>query len=511
MQITPSRPSRRGPRIALAAALLAGTALAGFAAGNAGLAASGPAAAPAAPVQAPPVTGLPDFTGLVASVHAAVVSVTTMLKVHNTAMVGPGPQMPFPFPFPFRMVPGGPMQPGPMQGQPVEARGSGFLISADGYIVTNNHVVKNARSISVTLTDGTRLPARIVGTDPRTDLALLKIDAGRPLPYVLLGDSNKARPGQWVVAMGNPFGLGGTVTAGIVSALGRNIGDGPYDKFIQTDAPINEGNSGGPLFNQKGHVIGVDTAIISPSGGSVGIGFAIPSDTVRTVIAQLRKSGHVVRGYLGVEAQLITPAMADALGLSHGNAEPSGALIASVEPGSPAARAGLQPGDVIAAVDGQKIGNPQDLAVDIAAIKPGRTASVRYLRNGKQRVARIALAELPTSLGGAAPAGPAAHARVGLALAPITPDVRRQLNLPGSVDGALVAGVAPGSPAAAAGIEPGDVVVGVGTGAVHSATEAADAIRAAERHGAKALALRILHHGQPGFVAIELGNGPKAG
>ena len=227
------------------------------------------------------------------------------------------PQLPgFPPGFPFG---GAPAQP-----QAVEAKGSGFIINSSGIVVTNNHVVKDAKTVSVTLSDGTSYPAKIIGTDPKTDLAVLKINVGHPLPYVELGSSKKVEPGEWVVAMGNPFGLGGTVTAGIVSALGRNIGDGPYDRFIQIDAPINEGNSGGPLFDQHGQVIGINTAILTPSGGSVGIGFAIPSDMVKRVVTQLVDSGKVTRGYLGVAAQQISPQMAQAMGLPSVDRPPMG-------------------------------------------------------------------------------------------------------------------------------------------------------------------------------------------
>ena len=299
-------------RATLAAVLLAGTALGGFAIGHAAPTpavgsqpSSSAAESTGAPVNPPGATvaphTLPDFTQLVSQVKPAVVSITTKLtdaasEADSQDMQGQqgGPQLPFPF---NQMIP---QQP---QMHAVEARGSGFIVNANGTIVTNNHVVKGAKSVSVTLDDGTQLPAHIVGRDPRTDIAVLKIDAGHPLPYIQLGNSADVKPGQWVVAMGNPFGLGGTVTAGIVSAISRDIGDGPYDQFIQIDAPINQGNSGGPLFTQDGKVIGMNTAILSPSGGSIGIGFAIPSDMIHTVVAQLEQSGHVTRGYIGVEAQ----------------------------------------------------------------------------------------------------------------------------------------------------------------------------------------------------------------
>jgi serine protease Do len=296
-------------------------------------------------------TPVGDFTNLVKNVTPAVVSIDVHLKLDQASdnvggddsgdgggdqqgAMPPGmPNIPgFPPGFPFGM------QGGPQQQQAVEAKGSGFIIASSGIIVTNNHVVKDAKTVSVTLSDGSTYPAKVIGTDPRTDLAVVKIDAGRPLPYVELGSSANVEPGEWVVALGNPFGLGGTVTAGIVSALGRDIGDGPYDKFIQIDAPINEGNSGGPLFDQHGEVIGINTAILSPTGGSVGIGFAIPSDMVKRVVDQLVASGKVVRGYLGVSAQQISPQMAQAMGLPNADPSNDGALVAAGLPRRPAAR-----------------------------------------------------------------------------------------------------------------------------------------------------------------------------
>src|SRR6516165_3215528 len=290
---------------ALSLALLGSTALVSLPAyaADPSLNASAAVAHNFAPVQ--------DFSGLVKAVSPAVVSVDVHLKLSQTSDdqgdnggQGAPPGLPPGFP----QIPGLPFGFGGQQQPPqaVEAKGSGFIIDSSGIIVTNNHVVKDARTVSVTMSDGNSYPAKIIGTDPKTDLAVIKISAGHPLPYVELGDSAAVVPGEWVIAMGNPFGLDGTVTAGIVSALGRDIGDGPYDKFIQIDAPINEGNSGGPLFDQKGQVIGINTAILSPSGGSVGIGFAIPSNTIKRITAQLISSGKVVRGYLGVAAQEIS-------------------------------------------------------------------------------------------------------------------------------------------------------------------------------------------------------------
>ena len=326
--------------------------------------------------------------GLVKQVKPAVVSITS--KIHpdeeedaqggggqGGGMPGMGHgqgMMPFPFPFAF-----------PQQQQrqrTVEARGSGFLIDADGTIVTNNHVVRGATSVSVTLDDGTVLPARVIGRDKASDLAVLRVKSSHRLPFINLGDSNAAQPGAWVVAVGNPFGLGGTVTAGIVSARGRDIGEGSYDSFIQIDAPINQGNSGGPLFTQDGRVVGVNSAIISPSGGSVGIGFAIPSNTVKSVVAQLEKSGHVTRGYIGVQAQAVNAAMSDALHLPSGSTEDHGALVASVEPDGPASHAGLAPGDVIVAVNGQHVGNPRELAINVSQVIPGQPCHARRIAAG---------------------------------------------------------------------------------------------------------------------------------
>jgi serine protease Do len=494
----------RGLRAALVVALLAGTALGGIGIVHAATAdtAITPHAATAdtaiTPHAAAPV-GLADFSGLVKDVRPAVVSITTIMR--PAAAPDQGMETPF-----------GMMQ--PTRPQTIEARGSGFIINSNGTIVTNNHMVKNARSVSVTLSDGTQLPAKIVGTDPRTDLAVLRIDAGHKLPFLKLGDSATVLPGQWVVAMGNPFGLGGTVTAGIVSARGRDIGEGPYDNFLQIDAPINEGNSGGPLFTQNGEVVGVNTAILSPSGGSVGIGFAIPSDMVKTVVAQLEKTGHVTRGFLGVESQPVNSAMATALHLpdpsGHLTAN-NGALIANVTDDSPASKAGLQPGDVIEAVNGKQVTTPRDLAVDIAQVMPGDKAALNVIRDGAMQTITVPVATMPGTQT-ADNANPAAKQGVGLALAPISPDMSNQLGLPANTKGALVAQVQPNSPAAAAGIQQGDVIMGVGAKTVSSVDEAVRAIHRAE-HGGKDVALRIMRNGHAGFVAVSLAKpgAPDAG
>jgi len=489
------RPLARRLRAGLAAALLAGTALTGFAAGHLALAAADPSA------QVAPARTIPDFADLVARVKPAVVSITVQLGRQHSD----DEEIPTPF---------GMQQQNPPH--PVEARGSGFIIDADGTVVTNNHVVKDAKSVSITLADGSQLPARVVGRDPRTDLAVLKIEAGHKLAYIELGDSSLVRPGEWVVAMGNPFGLGGSVTAGIVSASGRDIGSGPYDDFIQVDAPINQGNSGGPLFTQDGHVVGVNTAILSPSGGSVGIGFAIPSDIVRTVVSELKAHGAVTRGYLGVQTQNVTPAMATALNVP--DPDKGGALVAGVEPDGPAAKAGLQPGDVIRAVDGKPAATARDLAVDIAAVPPGAETRLDVLRDGTPQTMSVTVATLrnETVAANNGKAGGKAGDKagqdqpsVGVALTPLTPELRGELDLPARTSGAVVANVAPGSPAAQAGIRQGDVIVGVGSEKVGSPGEAANAIRSAARKD-HAVALRILRDGQSAFVAVDMGHGRPA-
>jgi serine protease Do len=370
--------------------------------------------------------------------------------------------------------------------------------------------VKGAKTLSVTLDDGTVLPARVIGTDPRTDIAVLKVDAGHPLPFIQLGNSRDVKPGEWVVAMGNPFGLSSTVTAGIVSAVSRDIGAGPYDQFIQVDAPINQGNSGGPLFTQDGKVIGMNTAILSPTGGSVGIGFAIPSDMIRTVSTELEKDGKVVRGYIGVEAQQITPTTAMAMHLKANG----GALLAGIQPNSPASEAGLQPGDVIQAVNSTKIGGPKDLAMNVASIQPGDQVHLSILHDGQTKDIDVKVGTLPSDQtasnddqGGSA----TRHAQIGLALAPLSPDMRDQLNLPDGTTGAVVQGVQPGSPAESAGLQPGDVIVSVGTHAVSSPAEAARAMRTALNGDSHALALRVIRNGQPVFVGVTVGNQDNAG
>lgn len=471
----------RTARIALVAGLLGSSALVGLA-----------AAAPSAPPQNAGLAVravLPDFSDLVAKVKPAVVSITTRMIARPAADDDSTP------------VPGlrrG--MPTPPPGRIAEARGSGFIVSADGFVVTNNHVVQDAKSVTVTLDDGRELPAKVIGRDPRSDIAVLKIEAATALPYLELAATTDVRPGEWVLAMGNPFGLGGTVTAGIVSARGRNIGAGPYDDFIQIDAPINHGNSGGPLFNQAGQVVGVNSAILSPSGGSIGIGFAIPSDMVSKVVAELETTGHVTRGYLGVETQPIDKALAAALHL--GDPENAGALVASVAADSPAGKAGLHEGDVLRAVNGVKLADPRALARAVAAIKPGGDAKLDVLRDGKVETIAVTVGSVPSET--LADAGTAKRPDgIGVALAQLTPEMRDQLDLAPGVKGALIARVQPGSPAAQAGLQEGDLILGVGTHAVASAEDAAGAIRKAVKSG-NDIALRVMRDGKAGYVAVDV-------
>jgi serine protease Do len=378
-----------------------------------------------------------------------------------------------------------------------QAQGSGFIISADGYVVTNNHVVENATDVSVTLDDGKTVPAKIVGTDKKTDLALLKITQGGPYQYV---DFAKATPrvGEWVIAVGNPFGLGGTVTAGIVSARGRDIGAGPYDDFLQIDAPVNRGNSGGPTFNTQGQVVGVNTAIFSPSGGSVGIGFAIPADTAQSVIASLKDKGVVARGWIGVQIQPVTAEIADSLGLKSNK----GALVAEAQPNSPASSAGIKSGDVILGIDGDRIDGPRDLARRVAALGPGKKADLIYWHDGSEKTTSIKLGSLPDDKEARATPSTSQDknelSSLGLTLAPAS-----SVQGAGS-HGVVVSDMDPDGVGAQKGLHVGDVILEAGGRAVNQPSDIRAALAEAKKDNRKAVLLRVQGAEGTHFVAIAV-------
>jgi serine protease Do len=384
------------------------------------------------------------------------------------------------------------------------ALGSGFIIDASGYVVTNDHVVGKADKIDVTLTDGRKFDAKLIGRDEKTDLALLKIDAEKPLPFVTFGDSDKARVGDPVMAVGNPFGLGGTVTSGIISARHREIQAGPYDNFLQIDAAINRGNSGGPSFNMAGEVIGVNSAIYSPTGGSVGIGFAIPSSTAKPVIAALRENGKVERGWLGVQIQEVTPEIASGLGLDGAK----GALVAAITPDSPAAKAGLKQGDVILSVDGQDIERLRDLTFHVAGRKAGDKLTMSVWRDGANREVQASVASMPKEQVAKAGEQPSTHEKtgaLGLGLAPLNPETRQRFGLDEDTKGVVIANVRPDSPAAEAGLRQGDVVVSVNQTAITAPRQVSEQVAKARKDGRPTVVVLIARGGAQQFVALPIG------
>jgi len=390
------------------------------------------------------------------------------------------------------------LSPNPRGRNSVTGQGSGFFISADGYAVTNNHVVDKAQTVEVTADDGKTYSAKVIGTDSRTDVALIKIDGRNDFPYVRFADT-PPRIGDWVLAVGNPFGLGGTVTAGIVSARGRDIGAGPYDDFIQIDAPVNKGNSGGPTFNVDGAVIGVNTAIYSPSGGSVGIAFAIPAETVKSVVAQLRDKGTVTRGWIGVQIQPVTSEIADSLGLK--NAQ--GALVAEPQSDSPASKAGIQAGDVITAVNGTPVKDAKDLARVIGSMSPGNTARLAVLQKGQEKTVNVTLGELPREAR-ATPEGRGSGngtsvPRLGLTLAPAN-EVAGSGN-----EGVVVTEVDPNGVAAEHGLKEGDVILEVAGKKVSAPGEVRTAVANAQKDGKRTVLMRVKSGDGSKFVALRLG------
>ncbi|MDQ2105421.1 DegQ family serine endoprotease [Azospirillum isscasi] len=456
--------------------------------------------------QAPPAS----FADLAAKVSPAVVNVSTTQQAK--AERG-NPRMPA---FP----PGSPFEEffrqfqdqfGQEEGPEAEPRGkvgslgSGFIIDTAGHVVTNNHVIDGADEIKVTLQDGTELPATLVGRDAKTDIALLKVKSDTPLPALEWGDSDAARVGDWIMAVGNPFGLGGTVTSGIISARGRDIHSGPYDDYLQLDAAINRGNSGGPTFTMDGRVIGINTAIYSPNGGSVGIGFAIPSNIAKQVVAQLKESGQVARGWLGVKIQEISPEIAESVGLS----QPKGALVAEVTPDSPAAKAGVRQGDVILAYGGKPVNTLRDLTRRVADTKAGDSVDMTVVRKGKETTLTAHIAPLPGEqrVAAAEEGGPAADSAVetvkGLKLAPLDGAARSRLGLGEGVKGVVVTSVSP--QAGDLAVRPGDVIVKVGDHAVTSPAEVTRSLHEAEKDGRKAVLLLVNRGGNESFVPLKLG------
>ena len=408
------------------------------------------------------------------------------------------------------------------QARLAEGAGSGFIISADGYIVTNNHVISMdqqgvADTISVKLADGTEYDARLIGRDQDSDIALIKIDATAPLPFVKFGDSGKARAGDWVIAIGNPFGLGGTVTSGIISSINRNAGSGAYNHYIQTDAAINSGNSGGPMFDMAGNVIGINNWIVAPAGGNVGIGFAIPSDTAKPIVAKLMSGKAITRGFLGLQMQPVSDEIADSLGLPHDRGE----LVRLVVPGSPGAKAGLRSGDIVRKVAGSEVTINRTLSAIVADIAPGTNIPLEVVRQGQPLTIQVTVARRPSQqemaqLGAGQPDGTSplenargqglAGAALGLQVLDMTPDIALQLRVPGSTRGAVIADVDSASDAANRGLKRGDIVVSANFSPIVGTAELDNAIKAAKAAGRPSVTLEIRRPGEPGtqFLALRL-------
>ena len=436
------------------------------------------------------------FADLVEQVGGAVVNITTTTKMATPI----GPQGIVPEGSPFEDLFRGPNngQRGPRS---ASALGAGFVISEDGYVVTNNHVIEGADEIEVEFINGDIFPARIVGTDANIDIAVLKIDADKPLEYVAFGNSDVARVGDWVMAMGNPLGQGFSVSAGIISARNREL-SGPYDDYIQTDAAINRGNSGGPLFNTDGEVIGVNTAIISPSGGSIGLGFSMASNTVDPVVEQLKEYGEVRRGWLGVNIGSVNDEMAEALGLD----EPTGAIIRDVFDG-PAKDAGLKTMDVIVMFDGKEVADSGALVRIVGGTPVGSTVKTIVLRDGKRMSIDVVLGQRPEPNAlaqGDKPAEPEQQGLLGMQLSEITPDMRSDMNLSDEVTGVLLLSVEADSPAAASGLAAGDVITDAAQNQVEEIADLVEQVENATDAGRESLLLLVRRDGEPRFVVLKL-------
>ena len=469
-----------------------------------------------------PRAGAPtSFADLVQQLQPAVVNISTRQRIKvSTANPFAGT--------PFADLFGGQGQGGATpQTREAQSLGSGFIISADGYVVTNNHVITadgqgEVESITVTMPDGTEFPAKLMGRDAASDLAVLKITSPRPLPFVRFGDSTNARVGDWILAIGNPFGLGGSVSSGIISAVTRSTGSGTaYDRYIQTDAAINRGNSGGPMFDMKGQVIGINNAIYSPTGGSVGIGFAIPAETAAPIVERLKAGQTIERGYLGVRIQQINEDLADSLGIPHNRGE----FVQAVEPGKGAALAGIQPGDVVLRVAGKDITPQQSLSYLVANITPGTRIPIELIRQGRRMTVTALVGRRPTEEELAQSFDPNPQANednpfnnppqrqgeglseqsLGVSVLPLTPQIARQLGMPEGTQGVVINAVDASSDSAAKGLQRGDIILSAGNRPVVTVADLETAVRAAKAANRAALLLRVQRRGQPAaFIPIRL-------
>ena len=464
-----------------------------------------------------------SFADLTQQLQPAVVNISTRQRVkvqNNNPFAGT----------PFSDLFGGGQGGAAPQTREAQSLGSGFIVSADGYVVTNNHVITaegqgEIESITVTMTDGTDYPAKLIGRDAASDLAVLKITSTKPLPFVKFGDSRHARVGDWIIAIGNPFGLGGTVTSGIISAVYRNTGSGSaYDRYLQTDASINRGNSGGPMFDMQGNVIGINNAIFSPTGGSVGIGFAIPAEIAAPIVDKLRNGQAIERGYLGVRIQQLSDDLAASLGLAKNRGE----FIQSVEPGQGAAKAGLQPGDVVVKVDGKDVTPDQTLSFIVANTAPGKRIPIDLVRNGQRMTVQALVGKRPSEEelaqqtfdpeaqqgdpnGFGAPgkpkpsAGPVVQQALGIAAIPLTAQIARQLGASEDTKGVVITAVDDSADAAAKGLQRGDIVLSANYKPVLTAADLEAVVRQAKSENREAVLLRIQRRGQPAvYLPIRL-------
>jgi serine protease Do len=459
----------------------------------------------AAPMFAPPPGAPMSFADIFEQVSPAVVSIDVVSKAEVSQL---------------RKVPGldgTPQDDGSGATPKQQSSGSGFFISADGYIVTNNHVVEGAEDIKVILKDGRELKAQVIGRDESTDLAVVKVE-GKNFPYVSFENAAKPRVGDWVIAVGNPFGLGGTATAGIISAYGRDIGDTAFVDYIQIDAPINKGNSGGPTFDTYGRVIGVNSAIFSPSGGSVGIGFAIPAEIADNITKQLIHGGKITRGYIGATIQNFTADMADARGLG----DLKGAIVTDLAPGGPASKAGVQPGDVVVAVNGVKVTTSSELTRQVAKAAPGDVLHLDIFRDDQRRTLDIKSGTRPAEKdlaandnsgaggddggkgGGPDKSAPAKTVVLGMGLVPLDPTLRQRYSIPDEVRGLVIDSMTGDSDAADKGLSRGDVISSINNKPVSSPAEAAAIVDAARKAGKTSVLLGFVHGGRSGFLAVKI-------